>query len=105
MNDRSRKRTLWTWSVGVLASILLTAVTSGTGTELPAAVKRDALKVQNELDRIEAENLRGKPGPMKSVQITETELNAWVAYRLDEQKEDVLRELVLKLFADNRIEG
>jgi len=68
-------------------------------------MRRDALKVQKELDRIEADHFPGKTGPMKSIQITETELNAWMAYRLEEQKEDVLRELVLKLFADNRIEG
>jgi hypothetical protein len=105
LKDRSWKRILWKGLVRIIAAALITAASLGTGAELPASVKRDALKVQKELDRIEAENLRGKTGPVKSVMFTETELNAWVAYRLDEQKEDVLRELVLKLFADNRVEG
>jgi hypothetical protein len=78
---------------------------AGAGAELTEAMKKDALKIQRELDRIEVGNLTGRKGAMKSVQFTEAELNAWLAYRIEDQKEDVLRELALKLFPDNRIEG
>jgi hypothetical protein len=77
----------------------------GWSAELPASMKQAAIKVQRELDRIEVENLAGRKGPLKTVDFTETEFNAWLAFRLDEEKEDVLRELALKLFPENRIEG
>jgi len=77
----------------------------GWGAELPASMKKDALKVQKELGRIEVENLAGRTGPLKTIDFTETEFNAWLAFRLDEEKEDVLRELALKLLPENRIEG
>ena len=86
-----------------LSAVGLLAVAAGA--QLAPSVLRDALKVQKELDRIEAEGLRGRTGPVKSAVFTEAELNAWVARRIEEQNEDVLRELVLKLFAGSRVEG
>jgi hypothetical protein len=92
-------RAFWTVVViGVWAA-------GGWSAELTPSMKKDAFKVKKELERIEVESLAGRKGPLKSVDFTETELNAWLAFRLDEEKEDVLQVLALKLFPENRVEG
>lgn len=37
--------------------------------------------------------------------ITESELNSYIAYRIETEKEEVMRELRLKLFEENRVEA
>jgi len=73
--------------------------------ELPASMRKDAEKVLRALDKIQAESLTKKTGGLKRADFTEAELNAYIAYRIDAEKEEVMRELILKLFPENRIEG
>ncbi|MHB8053896.1 MAG: hypothetical protein ACYDH3_01385 [Candidatus Aminicenantales bacterium] len=75
------------------------------GSDVTAAMKQDAARLQTELDRIEALAPISAAHPRQSVAFSERELNSWLACLLEADKKNALRELVLKLFDDNRIEG
>ena len=80
-------------------------VLPGGGSEITAAERLDALKVIRFLDRIAADSLMkiaAKPGRMD---FTESEFNAYIACRIETEKEPIMKELRLKLFDQNRIEG
>ena len=63
-----------------------------------------AQKVLRTIDNVLAEQQEGRVLTQKAV-ITEDELNAYIAYRIDVEREEVMRELQLRLFEDNRLEG
>jgi hypothetical protein len=65
----------------------------------------EAQKVLRAIDKIEAENERPWSGPLRPVTVTESELNSYIAYRIETEKEEIMKELALKLFPKNRIEG
>jgi hypothetical protein len=92
------------WICGLAWAIGFVASWPSFG-QVSAAVRKDAERVLRALDRIEAESLMKKGGALKRADFTEDELNAYIAYRIEAEREEVLRELVLKLFAGNRIEG
>jgi len=54
---------------------------------------------------MENEQSRGEKDPLKKIVITEKELNSYIAYRIETEKEDIMKELRLKLFKKNKIEG
>jgi hypothetical protein len=97
----SGHRAAWTLAVVLVAGLAGPA----SGGQLTAEMKRDAARIQAELDRIKKNYEDGKTGSMRSVAFTERELNSWVAVLLETNRDNTLRELVLKLFDDNRIEG
>jgi hypothetical protein len=70
-----------------------------------SASREAALRVVQALDRIEAEAASGRTGGTARATITEAELNAFLAYRIEEEGSPILRELALHLFAENRVEG
>ena len=90
--------------VVLLAAFSLSAPPA-PGAELQAAVRDQALKVLKALDRIQAESLASKAPGLRRSDFSEGECNAYVAYRIEEEKEDILKELKLKLFGENRVEG
>ena len=93
-----------------LASILiavLAIVPAGSSRphpELTPEVRADAMKVLQTIERIRTESAVPSARP-RSVAISERELNAYIAYRIETEKEDILKDLRLKLFSGNRIEG
>jgi hypothetical protein len=64
-----------------------------------------ALKVIRIVQRMQEKQVLEKPGVTETVAVTEDELNAYIAHRIDVEQEDVMKELVLKLNRDNRLEG
>jgi len=62
-------------------------------------------RVLKALDAIQAESLIPGTRPLRRSDFDEGDFNAYIAYRLEEGKEDVLRELKVKLLDENRIEG
>lgn len=89
----------------VLLAALSLSAPPAPGAELQAAVRDQALKVLKALDRIQAESLASKAPGLRRSDFSEGECNAYVAYRIEEEKEDILKELKLKLFGENRVEG
>ncbi|NIM91397.1 MAG: hypothetical protein GTO17_10675 [Candidatus Aminicenantes bacterium] len=67
--------------------------------------RQEALKVLDTLHRIQAAQLREYKGPLRRIVITESELNSYIAYRIEAEKEEIMKELHLKLFEENKIEG
>jgi len=65
----------------------------------------DAETVLKVIEKIRAESATVPAGGPRSVAISERELNAYIAHRIEADKEEILTDLRLKLFAENRIEG
>jgi hypothetical protein len=57
------------------------------------------------IDKITAETQQPWEGPPRSITITEGEFNSYTAYRIETEKEEIMKELRLKLFDNNKIEG
>lgn len=79
------------------------ALASGALGQTPPPVnKAEAPRLASALDRI------GKAAPaaaLRPAEFNESELNAYIAARLEESRDDVLRDLRLKLYPGNRVEG
>lgn len=72
--------------------------------ESPAHSLSAAGKIQSALDRV------GKAGPpppsgLRSLDFSEDDLNAFIAFRIAAAKEDILRAFRVKIYEKNRIEG
>ncbi len=65
----------------------------------------DALKVCAHIEKLQAAQLKEYSGPLREITVTESELNSYIAYLIDVDREDVMKELRLKIFANNKIEG
>lgn len=65
----------------------------------------EARKVLEAIEKMESEQSRGDKDSLKKIVITEKELNSYIAYRIETEKEEIMKELRLKLFKKNKIEG
>lgn len=67
----------------------------------------EALKVIRLLAEIQMESNRtiSADGSRSKAVVTEQQLNDYIAYRIDSEHEEIMRELRLKLFPKNKIEG
>lgn len=103
-------------SAALAAFALLAAVMAGIFAEVTPEVRAKAAPVFAALDKIEAEAARpslarpvsampmAKPGS-RSLTFTEAELNAYAACRLEAEGGPYIKGAVLKLLADDKIEG
>jgi len=73
--------------------------------ELGPQVKEDARKVLEFLDRIQSEEGPASGRTPRTEVVSERELNAYIAYRIETEREEILKELRLKLLPRNRVEG
>jgi hypothetical protein len=67
--------------------------------------QEEALKVLQAIDRVTAEGEQPAGGRLREVVITESELNSYIAFRIESEKEEIMKELRLKLLDKNKIEG
>jgi len=65
----------------------------------------EALKVIRLIEKIQEEQLQSNKKGLRNVVVTESELNSYIAYRIDVEKEEIMKELRFKLFKKNKIEG
>lgn len=65
----------------------------------------DAKRVLAAIDKIVTENQQPRSGPPRSITITESEFNSYIAYRIENEREEIMKELRLKLLDKNKIEG
>jgi hypothetical protein len=93
-------------AVAVLLSFSFGPIHSCPVQESPDYSPEEALKVIQLIEKIQLEQLEnGSSEKLRSVEVTESEFNSYVAYRIDVEKEEVLKELRVKFFEGNRIEG
>lgn len=71
--------------------------------QIPYSLEK-AQKVLKIIDTVRSEQQEGRLRTNKAV-VTEDELNAYIAYRIDVEREEVMKELQLKFYANNRLEG
>jgi len=65
----------------------------------------EALKVLKVIENIQMEAEKGSTGELRKVELSESQLNSYIAYRIETEKQDIMKQLKLKLFKDNKIEG
>lgn len=68
-------------------------------------VSEDAQKVLETIDRIQKDQDPTSERPLRTVIVSERELNAYIAYRIENEQEEIMKELSLKLLPENRVEG
>jgi hypothetical protein len=88
-----------------LMVFLLCLVLPGWGTEITPAERLDALKVIRFLDQVAADSLMKRNESPRRMDFTESQFNAYIAYRIASEREQIMKDLRLKLFDQNRIEG
>ncbi len=91
-----------------LVAGLLSAAQAGVQafrSELTPEVRADAEKVLRAIEMVRAESGAAPRAKPRSVTVSERELNAYIAFRIETEKEDILKDLRLKLFPGNRVEG
>lgn len=87
------------------ALILVALSVPAFGVEVPSETRDRALKVIAALEKCEAEAARSKPRTPQSATVTESDLNAWIAYRVATEMGKFVRSIELRLLDDNRAEG
>ena len=75
------------------------------GGELASETKGRALKVIALLEKLEQDKARNPGRPGGNGTLTEADLNAWIAYRLETEGEKYVRSCELRLQDGNRAEG
>jgi hypothetical protein len=66
---------------------------------------QQAQKVLKAIDKVQAESQLPWIGPPREIEVSESELNAYIAYRIEKEHEEIMKELRLKIFPENRVEG
>jgi len=89
----------------LLVPVLLTTFCQQDSQTTPAYSLQEARKVLAAIDRIEAETQQPWAGPLRSFTVSESEFNSYIAYRIENEQEEIMKELRLKLFDNNKIEG
>lgn len=87
--------------VPAILVLCLSLLASGTQRYSPQEVN----KVLKAIERVERETSRQTKRPLKKISITESELNSYIAYRIEEKNEKFMKELRVKLFKKNKVEG
>ena len=62
-------------------------------------------KVLRLIEKVQKEQLKPNVRKLRKIVVTESELNSYIAFRIETEKEEVMKELHLKLFKYNSIEG
>jgi hypothetical protein len=57
------------------------------------------------IGQIQNEQSEPNQGRLRQVSVTESELNSYIAYRIEVERSEIMKELRLKLFKKNKIEG
>lgn len=65
----------------------------------------EAQKVVKAFEEMEAEQSKGDKGSLKKMILTESEINSYIACRIETEELEILKELRLKFFKKNKIEG
>jgi len=85
--------------VGICSARLVSAQTNSVYS------KAEAEKVVRAIEKIEAEVSSEPSSPGRSVALTESELNSYIAYCIEIGGEEIMKELRIKILDQNRLEG
>jgi len=65
----------------------------------------EALNVLQAIEKVRTETSQPWNGPLREITVSESELNSYIAHRIETEGEEIMKELRLKLFDGNRVEG
>jgi hypothetical protein len=88
-----------------LQSALFSLSSLGLQNESQNYSRQEAERVMRLIEKIHREQSEGETGGLKKVAVTESELNSYIAYRIEAEQSDIMKELRLKIFEKNKIEG
>jgi hypothetical protein len=88
-----------------LASAILVMCLSFLASGTQKYSPREVDKVLKAIDRVEREAATQTKRLLKKISITESELNSYIAYLVEIKNEKFLKELQVKLFKKNKVEG
>lgn len=66
---------------------------------------KEALKVLSIIEKVQSEQNSLSKGKLRKVTVTESELNSYIAFRIETEKEEIMKQLNLHILVNNRIEG
>jgi len=89
----------------MLGSVLLFGLALTALAEIDAATRAKAVRVETLIDKIKAEVERAAAPLGRTEAVAEDDLNAYIACRLFDDREPVMKQLRLKLLRGNRFEG
>jgi hypothetical protein len=85
--------------------LILVFLTCQLSFGLQSYSSQEALRVFELIDKIQQEQMEKGSDEVRHVVVTESELNSYIGYRIEHENEEVMKELKLKLFEQNRIEA
>ena len=91
--------------LALVAGFLAALAVPARPAQLTDAVRREGEKVIESLRRIEAAGRARRSGSVRRAEFSEGEFNAYIATRIGTERETMLKELAVRLFAENRIEA
>jgi hypothetical protein len=86
------------------AVVLLPVFLSGFFQNPSGYSLKEAVKVMSLIEKIQQEQLVKGSREVRNVVVTESELNSYIAHRIETEKEEILKELQCKLFDKNKVE-
>ena len=98
MRIRSRAKAVSLCFVHLVVSILFLCAQTDYSVE-------HVQKVFSLIGKLEAAKNDNPRGQWRSIEVTESELNSYFAYRIESEKEEIMKKLKLKILKNNRIEG
>ena len=90
--------------VCVLCVVVFPVLLFGLSQDSPGYSLREAQKVLGFIEKIQQAQLESGNRKLRNIVVTESELNSYIAHRIKVEQEEILRELRLKLFENNRVE-
>lgn len=88
--------------VSIFFCLLFYVLTSYGSTEYSL---KEALKVLSIIEKVQSEQNSLSKGKLRKVTVTESELNSYIAFRIETEKEEIMKQLNLHILVNNRIEG
>lgn len=67
--------------------------------------KEEAFKVIKLIEEVEAAQMETQRAGLSHVEVTESEFNSYIAYRIDTEGEEIMKGLQFKFFDKNKVEG
>ncbi len=89
----------------VIVVALIAASALAAGADLPKDVRERALKVAAKLEKLEREAARKPSSPPPSAEVSEPDLNAWIAWRVSVEMGKFVKSIELRLLDRDRVEG
>jgi hypothetical protein len=99
-----KRRLCFQLTVAVVLSFSFGLSYSSPVQDSPGYSPAEALKVMRLIEKIQLEQLEKGSDELRNVAVTESEFNSYIAYRIEVEKEEVMKDLRVKFFDDNRVE-